>query len=203
MVKDVVRPQIDAPTPISRMPTDELRKELARAITMTADALSYLAACWVELERRGEDLSNLRMTLAPYLRAVASGSMAPEAVIAFAGRKMVLRWIGKQPLELQRKLASDPRVTIISGGQERKVPINDLTSVELNLVRAETMIASEKLPVIKTKRRTSKPSKVIAVYFTEAEYEKISAEAGDLGRTMSGHMRSLIGLRPNVAGDEA
>jgi hypothetical protein len=202
MTEEVTRPKIDAPTPINRMSTQELRSELSRAITMTADALAYLAACWVELERRGEDLSNLRVTLAPYLRAVASGAMAPEAVITFAGKRMVLKWIGKQPIELQRRLAADPRVTIVAAGRERKVPISDLTAQELNLVRSDTMMASEKLPVSRPKRRKKAAAKTIAVLLTEGEFLRIATEANELGRTLSGHMRSMIGLKPVPEAEE-
>ena len=46
--------EIDAET------TAELRAGLAQALEVTARHLTYLAALWRELERRGEDLSGLR-----------------------------------------------------------------------------------------------------------------------------------------------
>lgn len=195
---ETVRPEINAPVPINRMTTSELRKELSRAITMTADALSYLAACWVELERRGEDLSGLRVTLAPYLRAVASGTMAPEAVIAFAGRKMVLRWVGKQPIEIQRKLAADPRVTIEANGSERKVALNDLTAMELSLIRSDKVIGN--LPERRRKKKPDSIRKQIGLYLSETEFKSIAAEANARGQTLSGYVRTLIGLTPMVSG---
>ncbi len=190
---EIVRPRISLPTPINRMSTDELRKELSRAITMTADALAYLAACWVELERRGEDLSGLRVTLAPYLRAVASGRMAPEAVIAFAGRRMVLKWVGRQPIEVQRRLAADPRVTIETGGGARKVALNELTAAELHLIKSDKTVGE--LPSRQT-RKAASARRQIAMILTEREFQDIAAEANARGQTLSGHVRMRIGLEP-------
>ena len=54
------------------MPTPDLREELARALTITADSLMYLAAVWKELEQRGEDLSDLRTGLGVYVPLIAA-----------------------------------------------------------------------------------------------------------------------------------
>src|SRR5882724_9369466 len=63
------------------MDNDTLRRELSRALTVSAEHLIYLAQVWRELERRGEDLSDLRSGLGAYLPLIASGRLAAEAVV--------------------------------------------------------------------------------------------------------------------------
>src|SRR6516162_3956035 len=86
--------------------TEELRAELARGLTMTAAVLTRLGAVWAELERRGEDLADLRQGLARTLPLIASGLLAAEAVVAFAGRPLVLRCLEGVALDQQRAMAA-------------------------------------------------------------------------------------------------
>lgn len=98
----------------SAMSVEELRDELARALTITADALMYLAGVWRELESRGEDLSDLATGIGAYLPLIASGKLAAQAVVAFIGRKTVLRMIATLPTEKQLALASGEHVAVVT-----------------------------------------------------------------------------------------
>lgn len=166
------------------MTTEELRGELARAITMTADALSYLAACWVELERRGEDLTDLRIGLAPYLREVAAGRLAPEAVISFAGEKMKLAWIAGQPPNIQRRLADGGIVTLrTSDGGERSARFADLTAFEVRQITnvEATMQAAPAAPAARQKTSRRAPAyRTLSVRLTQDEYARLADEADRL-----------------------
>lgn len=94
--------------------TDELRSELANALSLTADHLRYLGAIWGELTRRGEDLSELRAGMGFYLEKIAAGQLLAETVVKYAGQPGVLRRVGMLPIERQRlvvetgKLPWDP-----------------------------------------------------------------------------------------------
>ena len=108
--------------------TTELRAELANGLTLTAETLYRLGRVWAELERRGEDLSDLRKGLAEYLPLIAGGILAAEAVVAFAGKRNVLRALQGVPLEIQRGLASGAAVQVID-------PANPLEVIEMPLAQ--------------------------------------------------------------------
>lgn len=121
---------------IRKMPTDQLKRELADALKISADALVYMAAIWKELEGRGVDLSDLRTGLATYLPAIAAGRLDPQAVVYFAGKRTVLSALASLPIEDQRRLAdggSVPFVRLLPSGEaitEQKGPLK-IKSVDL------------------------------------------------------------------------
>lgn len=120
---------------ILALPTTELRAELSRALKITAEGLSYLAFVWTELERRGEDLSDLRSGLAEYLPQIAAGRLAPEAVVQFAGQKSVIRRVMNMPLDEQVRLAHGEPIPVITKGEEgpieRQLPVRALTASQV------------------------------------------------------------------------
>src|SRR6185312_4651239 len=97
---------------LNRIPTPDLRAELARGLSLTADTLTRLGMVWQELERRGEDLADLRQGLAKTLPLIAAGRLAAEAVVAFAGRPSLLRALEGVPLERQRSLANGEPIQV-------------------------------------------------------------------------------------------
>jgi len=121
---------------IAALDTPRLRAELSRALTITAHGLAYLAAVWAELERRGEDLSDLRSGLAVYLPAIAAGRLAPEAVVQFAGQSTLLRRVMSLPVDEQRRLAAGeplPVVVATPDGElvERRLPARALAARQI------------------------------------------------------------------------
>lgn len=60
---------------------EELRAEVKRLLGITAENLVKLAAVVRELENRGEDISQLRLSILPNLRAIAGGKILPEVVV--------------------------------------------------------------------------------------------------------------------------
>lgn len=122
---------------LDRIPTADLRDELARGLTLTADTLSRLGLIWQELERRGEDLSSLRTGLARTLPLIAAGLLAAEAVVAFAGRPAVLRALEGVPLEQQRRLAAGEALEAIDPTN----PTNVITEPIVRLPTAAVRLA--------------------------------------------------------------
>lgn len=124
------------PTPpldLQEVDTPTLRGELSRALTLTAQGITYLAAVWAELERRGEDLSDLRSGLASYLPAIAAGTLAAEAVVQFAGQRNLLKRISALALDEQVRIAhGEPLPVIITDDSgdftEKLLPARALTA---------------------------------------------------------------------------
>ena len=135
------------PARISTLDTPALRAELAEALGLTARHLLYLAAVWVELERRGEDLSDLRRGIAIYLPAIAIGAVLPETIMAFAGQPRLLSTVSRLSVDQQRHLTAGGTVLVVERrGDEythRQVPIQSLPGKLTAQVFGDRTIRSE------------------------------------------------------------
>lgn len=132
--------QADA-TRIAALSTEELRRELAAALTLSAQHLRYLALVWRELEARGEDLSELRQGLAAYLPLIAAGTLEAEVVVRYAGHTTLLHALTLLPVERQRALLAGEPIPIIiidaAGRYERReMPAHALTATQIRLALA-------------------------------------------------------------------
>lgn len=137
---------------------DELRAELGRAIGITARAIQYVATIWAELERRGEDLSDVRFALRDYMRDVAEGRLLPEAVANLAGRRRTLAAVATLPVDEQRRLIDGAPVELArpDGGAERKT-IADMTLAEVSLVIRDGAVRPVEAQRLALSRRRPKP----------------------------------------------
>lgn len=162
---------ISTPINVEQADTATLRKELVSALTMTARQLGYLATIWKELERRGEDLSELRMGIAAYLPMIANGKLDADLVVKYAGQKMLLAAAAKLTLAEQHKLAESGYVTVLKLdglGQRTEVqtPLHRLAANDVRHIFGEThirtideqflLLAKAKKPAAKKIRKTSK-----------------------------------------------
>lgn len=121
------------------MSTQDLRAELGRALNVSAQHLLYLAAVWQELQRRGEDLSELRVGLSQWLPQIAAGRVDANTVIRFAGSPTLLRAIAELPVPQQRAFADGEPVQVLTldpTGQYRvaELPARDLTATQARIV---------------------------------------------------------------------
>ena len=97
---------IDTDPSIAELSTADLMSRLSETLRTTADGLRQMAAIVAELERRGEDLSDMKLGLVGYLRRIASGQMLAETVVRFAGNPLALDRISRLPLDQQRRVAA-------------------------------------------------------------------------------------------------
>ena len=145
---------LEAPAPIgydlaklADMTVEQLRGELAAAIAVTSRHLLYLAAVWSELERRGEDLTEIRSGIAVYLPLIAAGTVVPEVIIRFAGMQETLRAVTGLPPDVQRKIANGDPVQLVvregTGYTHRLLPVHSLGVGQLRQVFADHHIRSE------------------------------------------------------------
>jgi hypothetical protein len=120
---------------LSNMSTDELKRELGRGLSITADYLRYLATVWQELSVRSVDVSDLRHGLMEYLPAIANKMVHPELVINYAGKRTLLTALSRLPYETQDGLVSSGHVTIskIDGEQHQEVQMSllDMTAADV------------------------------------------------------------------------
>ncbi|ECC3255689.1 hypothetical protein YD04_002146 [Salmonella enterica subsp. enterica] len=120
---------------LSLVDTETLKRELTRGLEITARHLTYLAKIWRELERRGEDLSDIRRGLLAYLPQIAEERVAPEIVINYAGQKTLLTALSTLPIETQRTIAETGYVnTINDTGDEIAAPLNTLRAAEIDRI---------------------------------------------------------------------
>lgn len=102
------------PRVIQAMTTVELREELARGLTLVAENLFRTGQIWIELERRGEDLSDLRKGLAAYLPQIGTGRMDARVLVKFAGAPALLRAVSILPVDEQVRLATGGTVPLVA-----------------------------------------------------------------------------------------
>lgn len=125
---------------LAEVATADLRAELARGLSLTAQTLMRLGMIWAELERRGEDLSDLKYGLARTLPLIASGRLAAEAVLAFANRPALLRALEGVPLVEQRAFAAGKNVAVIDPADPQAIqemPLERLPAAAVRLVFSE------------------------------------------------------------------
>lgn len=91
---------------------EDLKRELARGLEITAERLKYVATIWQELHRRGEDLSDLRSGLMEYIPLIATQQVDPNLVIACAGHKTLLSALSRLPISKQNEIAKNGGVSI-------------------------------------------------------------------------------------------
>lgn len=93
--------------------TATLKEQLAKSVQITANYLTYIAAIWQELERRGEDMSSLRHGLMHYIPMIANRTLDARAVVNYAGQKTLLSTLAAMPIEQQRALIDTGSVDIV------------------------------------------------------------------------------------------
>lgn len=127
------------------MSTEQLRSELARSLQLSADQLLHLAAVWRELERRGEDLSDLRSGMGGYLPMIASGRLSADAVVKFAGQTTLLRALADLPLEQQAAIVADQPLPVISLDASGNTRVSELPAYSLTAAQIRQVFAPGRL----------------------------------------------------------
>lgn len=147
------------PAELTNISTQALRAELARTLTISAQTLMRLALIWRELERRGEDLSDLRTGLAGYLPLIAAGQLDAEVVVRFAGNKTLLQSVSRLPVDEQHRLATGGQVDVLTFDEHGNpiatpLPVHALTATQARLVFDDGRLRprDEQLALLNAKR---------------------------------------------------
>lgn len=193
---------------LSNLSNQRLREELAKSLTFSAQHLAYLATIWAELERRGEDLSDLRTGLAVYLPQIAAGRLDAEAVIRFAGQPTVLRSIAGLPLERQQALAHGEPIKVLTVDEHGRfepseVPAYALTASQARMVfDGDKIRSSDEQRAILESRRVSKAARVRPGPQNRVRYDA-KADVLRIGRTSAtvGEVTAALASSAQAAGD--
>ncbi|MFZ7136641.1 hypothetical protein ACLSZP_09615 [Avibacterium avium] len=121
---------------ISAMSVDDLKNELAKTLTVTAEYLGYVAAIWQELEFRGEDLSHLRHGMMTYIPLIATKQLDARLVVNYAGQKTLLSSLSRLPIEQQQKLIASNIIDVVDIDADnkqviKKIALSDLTAAQI------------------------------------------------------------------------
>lgn len=156
---------------LSALTMDQLEAEFSVALKDTADGLLRLAAATTELERRGRDLSHLKLNLISYLRLIAARQLLPDVVLYLGDQKNKVLAIANLPLAQQRKLLEADEIHVLVDGEDSTVPLRELDSRHLKQVFGERRIRSiaEQLAFVREKRtgraaKEERPRKVQPVH---------------------------------------
>lgn len=190
------------PPDLSKIPTDDLKRELANAIGITARTLSRLAEIWSELERRGEDLSHLRGGLMSYLPLIAEGRLDPELVVRCAGQAMLLKAASNLTLAEQRTLIEKgaPVIDIGDGENiaEKRVPVESLSAHHVRQVFAGDRLRTpaEQVRLLGGPERRSKAPAargvIVKVRLTRDEYDHVRSYASRHNKHVPTLAREII-----------
>lgn len=122
--------------------------------------LTVLAAIWGELEKRGEDLSDLRTGLAVYLPQIAAGRLDAEAVVRFAGQPTVLRSLSGLPLQRQQALAKGEPVRVLTAAVDGSYTEAELPAYTLTAAQARMVFDGDKIRSPEEQRATLESARV-------------------------------------------
>lgn len=100
---------------------DELRRRLSDSLGLTAKSLLRSARLVGALERRGEDLSGLKIGILNHLRKIACGQLLPEVLVRYAAKPSLVVLIGNLPITDQQRLVDGELVRLLLvGGDGRR-----------------------------------------------------------------------------------
>lgn len=183
-------------TALQSMSTDDLKSLLAHSVQVTARHLQYLAAIWVELERRGEDLSSMRAGILEYLPMIANHRIDARVVVNYAGQKTLLAALSRLPIETQSSIVESGYVTVVSldhdgSHQDLQTPLNGLTARQVYQVFADDrlrtpaeqykLLAAKEARTESTRSRSPRKSRRVKV---ENGVLIVSSAAADLDRVI-------------------
>ena len=137
---------------LSTLTIPELRTALADAMTFTLSGLIQASKIVGELERRGENLSDLRDSTIPNLRKIACGQLLPEVYVRLFCKPSILNRVASLPIPDQEKIAAGKPVEVYLLG--------DAAGAELILQRVEDMESATAQQVFASGKIRSKSEQV-------------------------------------------
>ncbi|OWY39355.1 hypothetical protein CEK28_08525 [Xenophilus sp. AP218F] len=163
---------LPTPAELNNLSSQMLREELAKSIELSARHLMRLAAIWMELERRGEDLSDLRVGLAAYLPHIAAGQLSADAVLRFAGQRTLLNMVATLPIDEQQRLARGGAVKLLTQNPDGDIveidtPAHALTAAQVRQVfdQGKIRTPAEQRPRLQLHAAKPKPKAREAIHY--------------------------------------
>lgn len=159
---------------ISVASTEQLKLALTQGLTISAKQLNYLSLIWMELEKRGEDLSALRSGLAVYLPLIASNKLDAEVVVRFAGQRTLLSKLMELTVEQQREMLSTDTIDVVDIGNDGKHQVTKKTLMQLSAQEAIRVFSNGQiLTPEEQKKKISKSAKPVRQRISSAVHIEI------------------------------
>lgn len=192
------------------MPTEELRRELAQQMKLTAGHILRLAMIVRALEERGEDLSDLKAGMLDYLRLVAHGQLLPEIVARYADMPMLISRMSAMPLPDQQRIADGEPVKLIvmdAAGQitHRLMQPEKLARDQVTQVFGRNSLHDdqEQVAIIESRRtRPPKDRRIVQVGRIKADRERNGIVVGRQFIPVGQVLEALAALRPRTVPDD-
>jgi hypothetical protein len=152
---------------LAEVSTEALKHQLRNAIGITEQAIIRVAVLWQELTRRGEDLSEFRFALAPFLLPVAQGKLLPALVVSMAAQPRALQRLAALPVQEQEQLLSGKEIEVYKGdGQAEAKPLPAMTFAEIVATVRDGRILTKDEQALATKRsavrlRKGRPPRIV------------------------------------------
>ena len=180
---------------LSQLSIEQLEAEFSSALKDTADGLLRLAAAVTELERRGRDMSHLKLNLISYLRMIAARQLLPDVVLYLGDQKAKVQAIADLPLSRQRALLEENEVPVLVNGEEHKVPLRELDRRHIPQVFGEGRVRTfaEQRAFVRQKR-TAKAPKEVAKRNVQAVPDRHGIKIGNSFATVSEVVATLAEL---------
>lgn len=150
---------------LANLSTDILKQEFAKSLKITADRLAYMANIYLELSKRGVDLSGLKGGLIEYMPLIASNQIDARLVVEYAGNKTLLASLSKLTMDEQQKLIDNPSLSIVSMGDDKsqvvtKVNLHEIKASDIFLAidpaKGQVRNSEEQYQILLIKNKTSK-----------------------------------------------
>jgi hypothetical protein len=136
---------------------------LVNCLSLTAKNMMNAAIIVVEMERRGEDVEGLKISLLHHLRKVACGQLLPEIIVRFAGSPLLIGCIGNLPISSQRKIADGEPVLMSLPGADNHRMVDPLTMTrsQISIVFARDHIRTHAEQLVLLDHRKQQAAKPI------------------------------------------
>ncbi len=153
---------------IKGLSTPELYSHFSDALEITAKHLVHLGHLWLELEDRGEDLSDLKKGLAVYIPMIAHNRIDAKLVVAYAGQKTLLSALSNLSTQQQILLIDNATVKVVNPESKITDDINlsDLGARQIAQIFTESRIRPADEQLVLINHEDSKPKKTKKIRLT-------------------------------------
>jgi hypothetical protein len=122
-------------TRLKEASNDELKSALTAALQLSVEYLSYLAAIWAELDRRGEDMRALKEGMGYYLAKIAGGTLDAGIVVKYASQPAMIRLASHLPIDEQKGIVDGkkpPWESLTYRGRRNNRPVETKARLDEN-----------------------------------------------------------------------
>jgi len=112
MAEQIIKNEEQVLQNLSSIDTKVLLQYLHKGFEITIKQVNFLAKIWYELEKRGEDLTNLKASWLASLPLVAQGKLEPAVMVNYSGRKSIITAMSALPLSKQQELTTQKTVSV-------------------------------------------------------------------------------------------